>query len=70
MLECKDCGCFWADIDKNSNRPFCHWIPRAPGEVAPCDEEEEYIPDDYYGDEDEDDDIQACMRESLGGNWW
>lgn len=50
-MNCRDCGYLWADEDKNSGRPFCHWIPRAPGEVAPCDEEEEYIPNDYNGDE-------------------
>lgn len=26
--------------------------------------------DNYWDDEDEGDDIQGCLRESLGNNWW
>lgn len=72
-MECTNCGYYYADFDDSGltlARCYCHWTPRAPGEVAPCDEEDEYIPNDYYGDEDEGDDIHACMIESLGNNWW
>lgn len=50
-MNCKECGYWYADETMNGGQPCCWWIPRAPGEVAPCDEEEEYIPNDYYGDE-------------------
>lgn len=37
-MECKRCAYFWQEEDENY--PGCKWVQRAPGEVAPCDEEE------------------------------
>lgn len=52
-MECVNCGYYYSETDSSElewNRCYCHWVRSFPGEVAPCDEEEEYIPNDYYGD--------------------
>lgn len=50
-MECKDCCYFWYDYNDEgdciSERAYCHWASRCPGDVPPCEE------DDYEEDRNE-----------------
>lgn len=45
-MKCADCCYFWREEDETFQS--CHWEPRCPGDVPPCEEEEE---EDVYEDE-------------------
>lgn len=53
---CVGCSYHWKNEDEDY--PSCHWEARCPGDIPPCEED------------DEGDDIDACCRDSLGNNWW
>lgn len=36
-MRCTDCCYCWKE--ETDNYPHCHWEPRAPDEVPPCEEE-------------------------------
>ena len=38
-MTCIDCCYFWREEDEESR--CCHWEPRCPGDIPPCEEEEE-----------------------------
>ena len=38
-LKCENCVYFWKE--EGECREHCHWTSRCPGDLAPCDEEEE-----------------------------
>lgn len=64
-MECVNCGYYYSETDSSElewNRCYCHWVRLYPGEVAPCDEEEEYIPNDYYGDDECDGICDLCSE--------
>lgn len=44
MMRCADCCYFWKE--ENESCPSCHWEPRAPGDMTPCDYEESYDEED------------------------
>ena len=44
-MTCIDCCYFWREEGEESR--CCHWESRCPGDIPPCEEEEE---DDVYED--------------------
>ena len=44
-MTCIDCCYFWREEGEESR--CCHWEPRCPGDIPPCEEEEE---EDVYDD--------------------
>lgn len=38
-MTCIDCCYFWREEGEESR--CCHWEPRCPGDIPPCEEEEE-----------------------------
>lgn len=42
-LDCRSCGYCWQETCEAF--PHCHWVPRCPGDVAPCDEPVSYAED-------------------------
>lgn len=44
-MTCIDCCYFWREEGEESR--CCHWEPRCPGDIPPCEEEEE---EDVYED--------------------
>ena len=44
-MKCTDCCYFWREESESSQS--CHWELRCPGDIPPCEEEEE----DVYEDE-------------------
>ena len=44
-MTCIDCCYFWREEGEESR--CCHWEPRCPGDIPPCEEEEE---EDMYED--------------------
>lgn len=38
-MTCIDCCYFWREEDEESR--CCHWESRCPGDIPPCEEEEE-----------------------------
>lgn len=44
-MACIDCCYFWREEGEESR--CCHWEPRCPGDIPPCEEEEE---EDVYDD--------------------
>lgn len=50
-MKCAECCYYWQDEDEN--RPRCHWEMRCPGDLAPCeyeDDEPQDDPDEWYDD--------------------
>lgn len=45
-MKCADCCYFWREEDEAFQT--CHWESRCPGDIPPCEEEEE---EDVYEDE-------------------
>ena len=45
-MKCADCCYFWHEEDETFQS--CHWEPRCPGDIPPCEDEEE---EDVYEDE-------------------
>lgn len=43
-MKCTDCIFYWQD--KDENYPSCKWTSRAPGDVPPCEYEDDYEEDD------------------------
>ena len=43
-MKCANCCYFWREEDEDFDS--CHWEPRCPGDVPPCEEEGE-IEDEY-----------------------
>lgn len=43
--ECKNCPYCWLAEDEKYER--CHWTPKAPGEMAPCESQYDDEPEDY-----------------------
>ena len=43
-MKCTDC-CFCLK-EEGKDYPSCHWEPRAPGDMAPCDYEDDFEDDD------------------------
>ena len=43
-MKCADCCYFWKE--ENESYPSCHWEPHAPGDMAPCDYEDDYDEED------------------------
>lgn len=37
-MKCSDCCFFWEAYDEDW--PSCHWEPRAPGDIPPCEYDE------------------------------
>lgn len=54
-MRCSDCCYFWKDEDEEY--PSCHWESRAPGDVPPCEYEENngYDEGDYEEDDESED---------------
>ena len=54
-MRCSDCCYFWKDEDEEY--PSCHWESRAPGDVPPCEYEENngYDKGDYEEDDESED---------------
>ena len=50
-MKCCDC-LYYYNIEINEI-PECNWVPRCPGDCAPC-EEEDYAEEEYYVEENED----------------
>lgn len=60
MTRCEMCGYHWADLDYDGRQlgpAYCHY--EGPAEWAPCEQENDYVPDDYYGDEEVEDYING-----------
>ena len=34
-MRCVDCCYWWREGDENHE--YCHWVSRCPGDLAPCD---------------------------------
>lgn len=38
-MRCTDCCYYWKE--ETDNYPCCHWESRCPGDIPPCEDEEE-----------------------------
>lgn len=43
-MKCSDCFYYWKEDDERY--PSCHWEPRAPGDIPPCEYDDEYEEDE------------------------
>ena len=56
-MTCIDCCYFWREEGEESR--CCHWEPRCPGDIPPCEEEE--------GEEDVYEDLETGFDPYEGG---
>lgn len=44
-MRCSDCPYFW--YSEADEMLICHWVSRAPGDIPPCEQEDDYEEDDF-----------------------
>ena len=59
-MTCIDCCYFWREEGEESR--CCHWAPRCPGDIPPCEEEE--------GEEDVYEDLETGFDPYEGCYTW
>lgn len=43
-MRCSDCPYFW--YSEADEMPICNWVSRAPDDIPPCEQEDDYEEDD------------------------
>ena len=67
-MKCEECCYYWQD--ETENHPRCHWEVRCPGDLAPCEYEDDDDPDEWNEEWYDEPDLETGFDPYEGGYTW